>query len=360
MIKIPKLFTRYVNNNLPVSISYTKRCLFGQYIRRCISSLDGIEKKKTYLEQWLGNDMQGERYLEIVERNILNKSRKKADPRERNNRYCKVDHLIPSLTLDWHEPIDKIISNISASGRLNGTGFLDFKSAPESLTSGTLTNILISLNAGGFHSIAGINVSPALKVVLQLSDLPIVDLNPSNKILTGETRSPTSPLSSKLDMENSVAAAAVTLPIAAILSPTAPSAVDVSANAAMVHIGAVRSGQHIYAQGRPLVVLGHVHRGGEVLSDGDVHVYGRLMGRAVAGVRGEDKASVYATHFDPSLVGVGNAFLLPGDCDALTGLLGKALCVARADEEQSIREGCLIVRGSQAGEGERFLVSVLS
>ena len=45
----------------------------------------------------------------------------------------------------------------------------------------------------------------------------------------------------------------------------------------------VRAGQRIYAQGSDLIVSGHVNAGAEVLADGNIHIYGTLRGRAVAG-----------------------------------------------------------------------------
>jgi septum site-determining protein MinC len=66
-----------------------------------------------------------------------------------------------------------------------------------------------------------------------------------------------------------------------------PSAVS----AQFVH-GTVRSGQQVYAEGRSLVILGGVNEGAEVMADGDIHVYGRLQGRAVAGLSGDRSAKV--------------------------------------------------------------------
>ena len=45
----------------------------------------------------------------------------------------------------------------------------------------------------------------------------------------------------------------------------------------------LRSGQRVYARGGDLVVLGLVSHGAEVIADGNIHVYGPLRGRAIAG-----------------------------------------------------------------------------
>jgi septum site-determining protein MinC len=66
----------------------------------------------------------------------------------------------------------------------------------------------------------------------------------------------------------------------------------------------VRAGTRIWAQGSDLIVIGTVNPGAEVIADGNVHVYGRLLGRAIAGGQAETSARVFATYFDPELVAI--------------------------------------------------------
>jgi septum site-determining protein MinC len=66
----------------------------------------------------------------------------------------------------------------------------------------------------------------------------------------------------------------------------------------------VRAGTRLWAQGGDLVVVGTVNRGAEVIADGNIHVYGRLLGRAIAGGQGNTEARVFALHFDPELVSI--------------------------------------------------------
>lgn len=55
----------------------------------------------------------------------------------------------------------------------------------------------------------------------------------------------------------------------------------------------VRSGQQVYAEGGDLVITAAVSEGAEVLADGNIHVYGTLRGRALAGVKGNVHARVF-------------------------------------------------------------------
>ena len=72
---------------------------------------------------------------------------------------------------------------------------------------------------------------------------------------------------------------------------------------------AVRSGQKIYAQGADLVVMGQVSAGAEVIADGNVHVYGMLRGRALAGAGGDTKAKIISTCFEAELVAIAGYYL---------------------------------------------------
>jgi len=73
---------------------------------------------------------------------------------------------------------------------------------------------------------------------------------------------------------------------------------------AMVVSRPVRSGQQLYSRGRDLVIVGDVSPGAEVIADGNVHVYGTLAGRAIAGARGLREASIFALDLRAELVAV--------------------------------------------------------
>jgi septum site-determining protein MinC len=78
----------------------------------------------------------------------------------------------------------------------------------------------------------------------------------------------------------------------------------------------VRSGQVIYAEGRDLIVVASVHAGAQLLADGNIHVYGPLKGRAVAGARGRRDAQLFCLALEAELVGVDIGYLLSDDIPA--------------------------------------------
>lgn len=70
------------------------------------------------------------------------------------------------------------------------------------------------------------------------------------------------------------------------------------------HDGAVRSGQQVYARERDLIVTGAIANGAEVIADGNIHIYGGLRGRAMAGAQGDEKARIYVSDFRAELVAI--------------------------------------------------------
>ncbi len=70
----------------------------------------------------------------------------------------------------------------------------------------------------------------------------------------------------------------------------------------------LRSGQKVYARGGDLVLLAPVNPGAEVVADGNIHVYGTLRGKAMAGARGNVQARIFALNLDPELVSIAGVY----------------------------------------------------
>ena len=71
----------------------------------------------------------------------------------------------------------------------------------------------------------------------------------------------------------------------------------------------VRSGTQIYAQHQELVVIGHVNPGAECIADGNIHVYGALKGRAIAGAEGDESARIFCQSLDAELIAIAGRYL---------------------------------------------------
>ena len=144
--------------------------------------------------------------------------------------------------------------------------------------------------------------------------------------------------SSATTLATSTVEVAETVPIPEESSATTP---NLGAPRAKVHYGTVRSGQQVYAEKASLIIIGGVNDGGEVLADGDIHVYGPLKGRAVAGLGGGAdgaNACVFARSFGPSLVGVNEVFIAPDDHGELIPFLDREV-VVRASGARNFSTG---------------------
>ncbi len=84
----------------------------------------------------------------------------------------------------------------------------------------------------------------------------------------------------------------------------APAAKAAETKPGLVQKTPVRSGQQLYAENRDLTVLSTVGAGAEVISDGSIHIYGALRGRALAGARGNADARIFCREFHAELVAV--------------------------------------------------------
>ncbi len=72
----------------------------------------------------------------------------------------------------------------------------------------------------------------------------------------------------------------------------------------------VRSGQQIYARNSDLIVTSSVSAGAELIADGNIHVYGMMRGRALAGASGDAQCQIFCTHLSPELVSIAGQYWL--------------------------------------------------
>lgn len=105
--------------------------------------------------------------------------------------------------------------------------------------------------------------------------------------------------------------------------PTSPAQPVAAADSgARLVTQAVRSGQRIFAADGDLIVLGSVSPGAELFAHGNIHIYGALRGRALAGIKGDQEARIFCQGLDAELVSVAGNYRVSEDIDA--GVRGKA------------------------------------
>lgn len=88
----------------------------------------------------------------------------------------------------------------------------------------------------------------------------------------------------------------------------------------------VRSGQRIYAESGDLVLLAGVSSGAEVIAEGNIHAYGALRGRAMAGVSGDAGARIFSRDFGAELVSIAGRYRVSENLESR--YMGRAVQIA--------------------------------
>lgn len=74
----------------------------------------------------------------------------------------------------------------------------------------------------------------------------------------------------------------------------------------------IRSGQQVFASG-DLIVRAPVSPGAELIAAGNIHIYGCLRGRALAGVNGDKEARIFCLSLEAELVSIAGEYLVSED-----------------------------------------------
>lgn len=136
--------------------------------------------------------------------------------------------------------------------------------------------------------------NPAQNAIAEALDLAILRDSYARKTRTADAATPADP-----------AAAAVILS-STTQSDSSPGATTVRrVNAGfMLVTRPVRSGQRVYAAGGDLSITAAVSSGAELMADGNIHIYGPLRGRALAGMNGNLDARIFCLDLQAELVSI--------------------------------------------------------
>ena len=74
----------------------------------------------------------------------------------------------------------------------------------------------------------------------------------------------------------------------------------------------IRSGQRVYAKG-DIVIIAQVSAGAEIMAEGNIHVYGTLRGRALAGVQDNENARIFCSNLQAELVSIAGNYRVSED-----------------------------------------------
>lgn len=126
---------------------------------------------------------------------------------------------------------------------------------------------------------------------------------------------------------------AAAVPTPAPATPVAPSVI-VAENRTIEQN--IRSGQQIYVKGADLIIKGTVGAGAEVIADGNIHIYGSLRGKAIAGASGDSTKKIYCYNMQAELISIAGNYWLS---DSLQGeYWGKSTSISLQDGQLVLAE----------------------
>lgn len=91
-------------------------------------------------------------------------------------------------------------------------------------------------------------------------------------------------------------------------APVVPAVIAEAASKTRIINTPVRSGQQIYARNADLIVTSSVSAGAELVADGNIHIYGMMRGRALAGVGGQRDSQIFCTNLAAELVSIAGEY----------------------------------------------------
>lgn len=204
---------------------------------------------------------------------------------------------------------------------------IDWKALVAALRSHNLPPIGVVAEGANLKAAREAGLTPVELSTPAARPAPVVDTAPPNDVSTPvpsvpaaavetapaptDTSAPETPAADK-----PAAASAEPLPAREASSTTsapAPTQAAPHSSSALVITKPLRSGQRVYARHTDLVVIGMVSQGAEVIADGNVHVYGPLRGKAMAGARGDTSARIFTTHLDAELLAVAGVYRVVED-----------------------------------------------
>jgi len=154
------------------------------------------------------------------------------------------------------------------------------------------------------------HTSAEQKKAIQQAGLAIVSKGSVKKATPAPTQAPTS------------------IEQAEIKKPVEPAVIETPPT--KVVKGQIRSGQQIYAKNCDLIIMGSVGNGAEIIADGNIHVYGTIRGRAIAGASGQSESKIFCQNLQAELVSIAGVYMLN---EQLTEHANVAQCIQVEDQK---------------------------
>ena len=162
----------------------------------------------------------------------------------------------------------------------------------------------------------GDGLSALIRLLREAKMIPIAVVNGSDELREVALACGLGVLAPNALRNRAERAPTVAPPVVTPVVPAPPEPVNTSATlpepptSSMTIKQPVRGGQVIYAQKTDLVVLAAVNAGAQVIADGNIHIYGPLRGRALAGAKGNPDARIFCRSLEAELISIRGEYML--------------------------------------------------
>ena len=301
---------------------YTKSlsCVRGQGVRQ-LSTTTTVINPKEYLKSWLGSDLGTNAPALHARRNRTNEKERISVPHSpMTSEDCSLPFSLKrmslmSINVPWTKSLSDLIAGITpCENDVKLTCFLSMKGC--NYSSNEVVELIRAYEANGYEIIVT-NASEDIHSVLKDSGISFV-MSSDLTLLHPACSSHLQVTSTQINIPSSKGKELI-----------CESNIKCIEN--KLQVGTVRSGQQVYAEDCSLTVMGTVNEGAEILSDGDIYVFGKLRGRAVAGLgaANPEKCRLYVTQFEASLIGIKSFFVVPEDHIVEYQLIkGRDVCIS--------------------------------
>lgn len=179
----------------------------------------------------------------------------------------------------------------------------------------TLIDMLWSMNVQPIGVVSGVlnDQAKELKLAIFPADGKRIERLPNTD--KSSTPAPQSEPAPPANKPNDKTLEVVDTPVQAVATSTQSTTLITAQDhsiklASGIHTQMLRSGQSLQHLGGDLTIIGGVNDGAEAITDNSLHIYGRGLGRLVAGATGDKNARIFCQKFNPSLVSVAGTFCL--------------------------------------------------
>ncbi|MBT6207360.1 MAG: septum site-determining protein MinC [Francisellaceae bacterium] len=98
-------------------------------------------------------------------------------------------------------------------------------------------------------------------------------------------------------------------------------------NNSKLFLAPIRSGQQVVQTHGDLTICSSVGHGAEVVADGNIHIYGSLKGKAIAGMNGNKQARIFCSSLEAELISIAGLYMPSEEIEKILWKKAAMICI---------------------------------